>query len=354
VEAEALERGYTLPAEWYTDPAILRLEEERIFRHAWQYAGRADQVAEPGDYFTCSLGAVPIVVVRDREGALNAFVNVCRHRASEVVFGSGRRETLQCHYHAWTYGLDGSLRAAPRSDQEAGFDRSELSLLPAQTSTWGPFVFVNPDAEAPPLAEVLGDLPELVKSAGVDVDAVVFNRRADFQLGTNWKVASENYLECYHCPVAHPGFSAVFDVAPDSYRLEVSGNFSSQYGAVREKRTASYDPTGAVERGQFHFLWPNTKINILPGRPNISVGPLQPTGVDGTVGFLDYFFAPDTDEAWIEELIAFEDQVGAEDRTLVESVQRGLRSGMIHQGRLMPESEQLIADFQWRVRAALA
>ena len=108
---------------------------------------------------------VPVVVTRSRCGELNAFVNVCRHRGHPVAAGSGRRETLQCAYHAWTYGLDGSLNAAPRSDREPGFERGELGLRRIKVDTWGPFVFVNPDPEAAPLADTLRDLPELVASA---------------------------------------------------------------------------------------------------------------------------------------------------------------------------------------------
>ena len=151
--------GATLPASWYSDPELLRLEHERIFNRSWQYAGVLEQVTAPGAFFTCRVGDVPIVVVRDRSGELRAFVNVCRHRGHEVAQGCGQRETLQCPYHAWTYGLDGELRTAPRSDREPGFDRSEWSLLPAQVDTWGPLVFVNPDLAAAPLAETLGELP---------------------------------------------------------------------------------------------------------------------------------------------------------------------------------------------------
>ena len=109
---------HTLPWSWYEDPEQARRERHLIFRRAWQYAGRLDQVAEPGSFFTCDAGGIPLVVVRDREGTLRAFVNVCRHRGSLVCEGEGRRETLQCPYHAWTYGLDGSLRAAPRADPD--------------------------------------------------------------------------------------------------------------------------------------------------------------------------------------------------------------------------------------------
>jgi choline monooxygenase len=311
------------------------------------------QVAEPGSFFTFQAGPVPLVVVRDRTGGLNAFVNVCRHRGHPVAVGSGQRATLQCGYHAWTYGLDGKLRAAPRSQGEPGFDPSELSLVPAQVDTWGPLVFVNPDAGAPPLADTLRELPELVASGGVDVDAVAFRRRSESGVDANWKVVCENFLECYHCAVAHPGFSAMIDVAPDAYRLEAGETFSSQFGPLRENGNAAYDPSGEVERGQFHFLWPNMGINIFPGRPNLSIGPIVPVAPGRTERFLDYFFAADADDAWVEELLAFDDQVGREDRALVEAVQRGVAAGVLEQGRLLEGAEVLIADFQRKVADAL-
>ena len=120
--AARLDAGITLPFSWFADPEIFRAEQERIFAHTWQYAVPTAWVSEPGEFATCRAGLVPIVVVRDHDGRLNGFVNICRHRATEVAQGRGKRETLQCPYHAWTYGLDGGLRAAPRSDREPGFD----------------------------------------------------------------------------------------------------------------------------------------------------------------------------------------------------------------------------------------
>jgi phenylpropionate dioxygenase-like ring-hydroxylating dioxygenase large terminal subunit len=338
--------GRTIPFDWYADPAVLRLERERIFGRTWQYVGRAEQVAEPGAYFTCDLGGIPIVVVRGKDAELRAFLNVCRHRGSLVCEGEGRRETLQCPYHAWTYGLDGSLRAAPRTDREAGFDKSELGLVPACAETWGPFVFVNPDGEAAPLAETLGELPELVAAAGLDLDSLRFLERAHSHYEANWKVCCENFLECYHCQVAHPGFSKVVDVSVDAYVLEASRWFSTQLGPVRETWSGDFDPRGPVERGQFHFLWPNLTINVMPGFPNLSIGPVVPTGPETTARFLDYFVGPGVDETWLAEMLAFDGQVGAEDTVLVERAQKGLRSGALEHGRLLPESERLIAHFQ--------
>jgi choline monooxygenase len=343
---QATAPAHAFPWSWYVDPAVLAAEHERVFRRCWQYVARVDQVAEPGSFVAASVGDVPVLVVRGRDGELRAFLNVCRHRGSLVCEGEGRRETLQCPYHAWTYDLDGRLRSAPRADREPGFDSDGVGLLPLQAATWGPFVFVNPDASAAPLTDVLGALPSLLAEGGLDLDGLRFLRRTEAEYEANWKVCCENYLECYHCQVAHPGFSRVVDVSPDAYRLETAATFSSQYGRVRDRPVGEFDPTGEIARGQFHFLFPNMTINVMPGRPNLSIGPVIPQGTETTHRFLDYFVGPDASEEWIDDFLAFDDQVGAEDRALVERVQAGVRSGLLDGGRLLPESERLIAHFQ--------
>ena len=331
----------TLPWSWYSDPEVLRREQERIFRRTWQYVGHAGLVEEVGDRFGAWAGEVPVLVVRDEEGP-RAFLNVCRHRGSLLVEGPGNGKTVQCPYHAWTYALDGSLRAAPRSDREPDFDSQGVSLVPLRLETWGPFLFVNPDEAAPPLLETLGPLPSFVP-----VDNLAFHSRDEYELAANWKIGCENYLECYHCPVAHKGFSAAYDVDPDEYRLEPTGAYVlSQFAHTRDGEEEG--------KGQFHFVWPNLKLNQLAGPPNLSIGPLLPAGPERATGFLDYFFAPDADDAWVEELLAFDRQVGAEDRVLVERVQKGVRSGIVDEGRLLGESEQLVVRFQELVDSALS
>ena len=330
----------------------MRREQERIFARTWQYAGRVDELAERGSYLATSLGDVPLLVTRDREGELRAFLNVCRHRGSVLVDGSGRRETVQCRYHAWTYGLDGRLRKAPRAEREQGFEPDELGLVPASVDTWGPFLFANPDPDAGPLAETLGELPRILETA-LDLPRLHFHSRVHYSLDANWKIAVENFLECYHCPTAHPSFSDLVDVGVDAYVLEPHPTFASQYASLRERpRALPYDPSGEVVRGQFHLLWPNLKLNVFPGRPNLSIGPVFPDGPDRTTGYLDYFFGEDVDDGRIADLLALDDQVGREDRALVESVHRGMRSGLVVHGRLLLESEQLILAFQrWLVDA---
>jgi phenylpropionate dioxygenase-like ring-hydroxylating dioxygenase large terminal subunit len=333
----------TLPFAWYSDEELLRRERARIFARTWQYAGRSAEVAEPGSFLATDAGGIPIVVTRDAAGELRAFLNVCRHRGTVLLEGCGRRNTIQCHYHAWTYDLDGSLRNAPRSEREPGFDRREWSLLPASVGTWGPFLFVNPDPDAVSLEEWLGDLPEIL-ARDIDIDALEFHSRVEFGLDANWKIVAENFLECYHCPTAHPSFSDAIDVHPDRYLLEPHLTFSAQFATLRS--------TGA--KGQFHLLYPTTDINVFPGPPNLSIGPMVPTGVGRTERYLDYFFAPDVDEQWREDFFELDAQVGVEDAALVESVHRGMSSGMLERGRLLLDAEPLIAAFQGWIAEQLA
>ena len=127
------------------------------------------QLDGPGSFFPARAGGLPVVVTLDADGALRAFVNVCRHRGAIVASAPARRGTLHCPYHAWTYGLDGALRAAPRSDLEPCFERDALGLGPVAVDTWGPFVFVCADADAEPPDAALGDLPAVVAEYGLDV-----------------------------------------------------------------------------------------------------------------------------------------------------------------------------------------
>jgi choline monooxygenase len=328
----------TYPWGWYTEETTLRLERERIFRSAWHYVGHLGRVPEPSTYFATVSGGLPVVLARGADGEVRAFLNVCRHRGAEVVAGTGRRETLQCPYHAWTYGLDGELRAAPRAEREPGFDADGLSLVALRLETWGPLAFVNADPEAAPLSGALGEL-----ALRVDPASLAFRERVEYSLAANWKIAVENYLECYHCSVAHPAFSRLVDVDPDSFQLEGEWPVWSQYGRAR----------GGDGDCEFHLVWPALKLNVYPGFPNLSIGPVWPESVERTVGFLDYFFAAEVSDDAARELMELDDQVGREDAALVESVQRGVRAGVVERGRLMPESERLIVGFQRKVAEVL-
>jgi choline monooxygenase len=354
-----LDQGITLPFDWFSDPEIFRLEQRRVFADSWLYAGVLDWAAEPGQFFTTRAGLVPVVVVRDEDGNLNAFVNICRHRATEVAEGRGKRMSLQCPYHAWTYGLDGCLRTAPRSELEPEFDKAEFGLVPVGVDTWGPFVFVNRNLDAPPLAHYLGRLPQIVADAGIDFGRMRFHDHAESEIAANWKAVVENYLECYHCPTAHPSFSRVIDVSPETYALTSDEWFSSQVsrtraGAERENGGLPYNPVGPVAEAHFHWLWPTFTINVLPGAPNLSAFYFIPLAPDRTLAVSDSFYGDEVSEEEIAALNEFGNQVFAEDQGLVESIQRAAASGGLAEGRLMLSSERLIQHFQRLVERTLA
>jgi phenylpropionate dioxygenase-like ring-hydroxylating dioxygenase large terminal subunit len=354
---DALERGLTLPASWYTDEAIVGLERDRIFRRTWQYAGPLDHARKPGDYFTLVTGGVPIVVLRDHDSELRAFANVCCHRGSVIVEGSGNRKSLQCPYHAWTYGLDGSLIAAPRSERERAFDKGRFSLCSLQVEPFGPLVFVNPDPESEPLSRTLGELPRIIEETGIDLARLEFRRRCEYVIETNWKVAVENTLECYHCPVAHPSFADLIDL--DDYHLEEFEHFSVQGGPVRksavreESAQSPYDARGEVTQGLYCFLWPNLMLNVSPGPGNFHTNWTLPDGPHRSRMINDFFFVDSVGQSDGDDYVAFEDQVMREDIALVESVQAGLRSEVLSHGTLMLESEHALHHFQKLVHGAL-
>ncbi len=346
----SLEEGKTLPGAWYTDPKVFKREQKRIFRRTWQYVGLTEQVARPGDFFTSRIDTVPLVIARDEAGQLRGFVNVCRHRGSQLVpDGCGNRKTLQCLYHAWTYNLDGSLRAAPGSKDEPGFNKEELGLLPVQIDTWGPFIFVNLDPQAPPIQDVLSELPQLVEAAGLPLNAIKRRVSRTYDIKANWKVVVDNYLECYHCPVAHPSFTDLIDL--DNYRVTEYDYFSAQTGPVRDsakdgKADNLYAIGAGVQDGFYAFLWPNFMLNIYPGPGNVSLNLIIPIDPQRTFAIYEYCFVDAVGEEEERDFVKFIDQVQQEDIVLCESVQRGLRSGFFDQGRLMLSRENGLRHFQ--------
>ena len=355
----ALDRGESLPSRWYTDPSITEREITHVFRKSWNYIGPLSQLTVLGDYITGYAGGVPVVVVRNDRG-LAGFVNVCRHRRHEVMKGRGNAKTMQCGYHAWTYDLAGGLKRVPRSAAEPNFSLADFPLLPIRAEALGPFVFVHLDHEAPSLQACYGPILDIIAGSGVALDRLVPHHREEWRSHANWKTMLENYLECYHCAVAHPGFNAAIDVRPDVYKLTAHGLFSSQTGQVRatalqgKSKVALYDVAGEVAQSQYHFLWPNMTININPGFPNLSVDVWSPDGPNATRGFSEQFFGPGVAEDFAQSLIAFNKRVAKEDDDLTDSVQRGLLGGIPDRGRFLTNSEHLVVHFQKMIVAAVA
>jgi Rieske 2Fe-2S family protein len=202
----AQRRGYSLDQAFYQDPAIFRRDVERVLGNHWIMAGHASQVPSAGDYFLFDVGGESIIVVRGAGNAIHAHYNVCRHRGSRVVLDSeGHAASLTCRYHGWSYALDGALRAA--SHMPEGFERREHGLVPCHVRLVEGLIFISLAREAPDLDPIAAGVTPFLKLHGTS-DARVAERRT-FPLSANWKLAIENYLECYHCRVAHPQYCRV-------------------------------------------------------------------------------------------------------------------------------------------------
>lgn len=339
-----LSRANTLPAAWYTDPAVLARERDRIFARTWQPVGRVELLQRPGDYVTGEAAGEPLVVVRDGGGELRGFYNVCRHRAGSVAEGCGRRQTLQCSYHGWTYGLDGRLVACPEMDGVRNFDPADYGLKPVRVAAWGPFVFANLDAAAPPLAEVLGAIPG--ETAPFRPEAYSFAERREYTVACNWKVYVDNYLEGYHVPVAHPGLYRELDYA--NYRVETFRYYSRQHAPIRPTQGSGANRQYGGGEGQALYYWvfPNWMVNVYPD--NLSLNVVIPLAVDRTLTVFEWYLPPGaaTDPDSVSRSIAFSDQIQREDVGLCEAVQRRLGSRAYDRGRFSVRRENGVHHFQ--------
>jgi choline monooxygenase len=337
-----LARAATLPARWYTAPEILPLERERIFARTWQAVGHTSDVARPGDFFACELLGEPLVVTRDEDGTLRAFYNVCRHRAGVVATGKGNRRTLQCQYHGWTYKLDGALHKTPEFEGVADFDPDCFGLRLVRAEAWGPYVFVNLDPAAEPLAESLGEI--LPETAHIALDTMRLVERRDYVIECNWKVYCDNYLEGYHIPVAHPSLYRVLDY--ENYRVEPRRYHSRQLSPLRPAAGQRYANLEADTQVLYYWVFPNFMLNIYPD--NLSANIVLPLGPERTLTIFEWFFDDaGSGEAWetVQQGIAFSDQIQREDIEICEAVQRGLRSRSYNQGRFSVKRENGVHHF---------
>jgi nitrite reductase/ring-hydroxylating ferredoxin subunit len=197
-----LAKATTLPARFYTDPDVFAAEREAIFARSWISVARLEDLAVTGDYVTFAIAGEPVVVVRDRDGALRAFSNVCRHRNMTIVEGTGSAKALQCPYHLWTYRLDGTLARAPGMERAIGFDPATVCLPELRVEDWLGWVFVNLDPEAAPLAPQLTGLEAIC--APHDLGSMRRVGVLDYPSPWNWKISVENFAESYHHPGVHP------------------------------------------------------------------------------------------------------------------------------------------------------
>lgn len=350
-------RSYTLPSELYRSPDVYRREHELVFARSWNFACHRSQVAEPGQYVRIDVGDEEILVVRDRAGVLQAFYNVCLHRAHTLVQNdAGHTSLITCPYHAWTYRLDGSLATAPNGENVKEFKKCDFKLKSVRVEDFGGLIFINLDPEAVSLVTQARDLLEGLQRWCPDLPKLKFSKRATWDIKCNWKTAIENFSECYHCAPAHPAFVDFVDMK--TYSLTTHGIWSvhlSRTGAM-EKSPYEYEYESTDGRAPEYvaiFLWPNHTLWIMPGSGNISLLYMLPTGPETCREVMDYYFMDPTPTAAEAESMAYlRDVLQPEDIGLCERVQKGLRSRSYNVGRLVVDaarsgiSEHAVHHFQ--------
>jgi carnitine monooxygenase subunit len=342
-DVDQIARGYhedpaqsmSLRAEAYTQQTWAEADLEQIFARTWQWICHVEKLRAPGSYVSATVAGMPIAVVRDRDGGLRAFYNVCKHRAHELLSGSGTTRNIVCPYHAWTYGLDGSLKAARRADRMETFDKTQICLDQVLVEEFGGMVYVNLDASAAPLGQQAGDLADEIARWAPDVADLTHTKRLTYVVATNWKNVIDNFLECYHCHIAHKEFVDLVDM--DTYEVKTHGIWSSHFAEAGKHQNAAYDVSGAsVTEHAVWWLWPNTCLLRYPGRGNFMVFQVLPDGPGRTVETWDFFFETTELEAAEVQSVRYVDEVlQVQDIGLVESVQRGMRTPAFDQGRIV-------------------
>ena len=328
-------KSFSLQSDAYTESRWFDVDQSAITRRSWQWVCHAEKLRENGAYVTTTIDDQPIVVVRNSEGELRAFYNVCKHRAMQLLEGEGKSNKIMCPYHAWTYDLEGQLVRAPETSHLQSFNTRDICLDKVLVEEFCGFVYVNLDPEAKPLANVSGDLAKEINEWAPDVNQLTFAHRLSYDIKSNWKNVIDNFLECYHCPVAHKDFCTLVDM--DTYKVTTQGIYSSHMAEAGKDANSAYSVENAtVTDHAVWWLWPNTCIMRYPGRGNMIIMQVIPAGPNRTLETYDFFLEtpePNVDE---ESAIKYLNEVlQVEDIWLVENVQNGMNTPAFNQGRIV-------------------
>ena len=351
-------RSWTLPSRYYIDETIARQEQERIFRRSWCYVAHESELAEPGSYLTDLVAGQPIMVLRDREGALRAFYNVCRHRAHLLLKGCGKLKPagITCPYHAWTYALDGRLKAARLTDDVPDFDKADFPLRQLGLSVLAGLVFVHLDGDAPPLESEVPGLAKTLLDHLPGLPQFKLASRQLFDIKANWKVCVDNFSEAYHIPVAHPELARLHGGKPEP---SVTGE---RFACYRNIGRSSYTGFAVADNEPYlsWTLWPHHCLLSLPGTPQLIMLRMTPAGAGRCLERADILAPADASPEVLAKLkVLFAETFNPEDIAIVESVQQGLSSLGYDQGRYVVDragswfSESALHHFHSQVLAAL-
>jgi len=345
----------TLPQRYFTSPEIFAAEMERIFAPRWICAGHQNQIPHPGDFFVQKIIGESLIILRDRRGAIRGFYNVCRHRGTRICERSHGQfhESIQCPYHAWTYGLDGRLIGAPHMSQSAGFDKTQHSLHPLNLALWEGFIFVNLAPAPEPFA--LAFAPLINKFSHWNLPKLKSAKRIGYHVAANWKLIFENYSECYHCPLVHPTLAKLtpYDQAENDL---CEGPFLGGFMPIR-KNGGSLTMSGnscalpVRENGAdddlvyYYSIFPNMLLSMHPDY--VMAHLIWPQAPDRAIIFCDWYFHPEAfgrDDFNPNDAVEFWDMTNKQDWHVCELSQQGISSRRYQPGPYSPR-ESIPAAF---------
>lgn len=346
------EKSQAIPKSAYTSQTFMDAEIEHLFRKEWVAVGRADQLAKTGDYLTYELAGQPVIVVRDQDGGLRAMSNVCLHRMSTLLEGSGNVKSIVCPYHAWTYSLDGGLRGAPAMSLNEEFRRGDYCLPQIRCAEWQGFIMITLSEEALDPAEHYSEVTEMIGDFDMGSYTGLFQETHVWD--TNWKVLAENFMESYHLPVCHAGTIGHVSKLDEMDCPPGFPSFNYHYILKDESfKLAVAHPSNTRLEGDWRrttillAIYPSLLITLTPGYFwYLSLHPLAPGRVHITYGgglSPDFMNDPEAKEMF-DKAKALLDDVQVEDKGCTEKVYRGLSSDMARPGHLS-HLERPIYDF---------
>ncbi|MGU3500646.1 aromatic ring-hydroxylating oxygenase subunit alpha [Mycobacterium sp. C31M] len=356
----------TLSGRYYCDPAVFAAEQQNILENMWFCAARSADLATPGAFRKVQVGRESVLVVRSRDGGLNAFLNVCRHRGAMICTedtGTVNRH-LRCPYHAWTYGLDGRLVGAPNfgalvDSTGARIDRSEYGLIRVELREWLGYAWVCLAADPPSFeSDVVGTVTarlgnaDAVESYGVSGLSV--GRRIVYDVVANWKLIIENFMECYHCATIHPELTEVVPEFADGlaaqYFVGHGALFGEQVQGFTIDGSAGVDriPGVTAEQDRRYYaitLRPNVFISLVPD--HVIFHRMYPMAADRTVVECDWLYLPDVVEQGLDLRRSVElfHRVNLQDFDACERTQPAMASRAYRRGGVLVPSEHHIGEF---------
>ena len=336
------ERARAMPPSVYTSPGFLKREIEDIFAKEWVCVGRASTLAKPGDYVTYELAGQPVFIMRTAEGKLQAMSNVCLHRMSTLLEGSGNKRTIVCPYHGWTYNIDGTLRGAPAMTKNQSFCKDAYRLPAIRCEEWLGWVMITLNKDAPPVASELAEVESHISDYGMTDYVETFHETHVWD--TNWKILAENFMESYHLPVCHAG--TIGGLSRLDEMICPPGRKAFNYHTILKDETlkiAIAHPSNTRmtgERRRMTYLlaiYPSLLITLTPGyfwylclHPK---GPGQVHMIFGG-GMAPEFIASDEAKGQLDQLKRLLDEVNVEDRGCTERVFKGLSASAARPGHL--------------------